>query len=273
MPYTPLKAANTSTAEAEPIIRVEGFRAAFSGRVVLDDVNFTVQAGEIVVIAGGSGCGKSTVLKHLIGIHRPAAGRMIVCGENVAEVQGDRRRALLRTIGVSYQGNALFGSMSLRENVELVLAEFSDVSRDARRAIAMSKLRLVGLEHAAHQLPSQISGGMQKRAAIARALAVEPRILFLDEPSAGLDPIMSAELDQLIVDLRRMLGMTFVVVSHELASIFTIADRCIVLDAARRTKVAEGPPAELRDSSDDPFVRQFFNREVTAPAESGTTAP
>jgi len=270
MPFHSLTQRRT---DAEPIIRVEGFRAAFGPKVVLDDVNFTVQPGEIVVIAGGSGCGKSTVLKHLIGIHRPAAGRMIVCGEDVAQVKGDARRALLRTFGVSYQANALFGSMSLRENVELVLSEFSDVPAEARRAIAMSKLRLVGLEHAAHQLPSQISGGMQKRAAIARALAVEPRILFLDEPSAGLDPIMSAELDQLILDLRRMLGMTFIVVSHELASIFTIADRCVVLDAARRTKVAEGPPAELRDHSDDPFVRQFFNREVTAVAVDGTAAP
>lgn len=251
---------------AAPIIRVEGFRAAFGPKVVLDDVNFEVAPGEIVVLAGGSGCGKSTLLKHMIGLHRPAAGRILIDGVDVAKVHGEERRALLRTFGVSYQPGALFGSMSLRGNIELVLEEFTDLPPDARRAVAMSKLRLVGLEHASEQLPAQVSGGMLKRGAIARAMAVDPRILFLDEPSAGLDPISSAELDQLMLDLRRMLGMTFIVVTHELPSIFTIADRCIVLDAARKTKVADDTPVRLRDESDDPWVRQFFNRQITADA-------
>ncbi|HMN95010.1 MAG TPA: ATP-binding cassette domain-containing protein [Phycisphaerales bacterium] len=256
----------------EPLVRVEGFRAAFGRRVVLDDVSFVVHGGEIVVLAGGSGCGKSTLLKHMIGLHRPAAGRILIDGVDVSQVQGERRRALLRTFGVSYQPGALFGSMSLSRNIELVMEEFTDLPPAARRAIALSKLRLVGLERAAEQLPSQVSGGMLKRAAIARAMAVEPKILFLDEPSAGLDPISSAELDQLILDLRRMLGMTFVVVTHELPSIFTIADRCVVLDAARKTKVADETPAWLRDECEDEWVRQFFNRGAGGESAGPPTA-
>lgn len=251
------------------MVQVQDFRAAYGDKVVLDRVSFDVGAGEIVVLAGGSGCGKSTLLKHMIGLYQPAAGRILIHGEDIATVAGEARRRLLRTFGVMYQSGALFGSMTLLENVRLPLEEFTALPPAAMDTIALTKLRLVGLDKAADLLPAEISGGMQKRAAIARAMALDPRILFLDEPSAGLDPITSASLDQLILDLRHLLGVTFVIVTHELPSIYSIADRCVVLDAARRTMVALGPPAELRDHSDDPFVQAFFNRR----AEQPTGAP
>ena len=166
---------------------------------------------------------------------------------------------MLRSIGISFQGGALFGSMSILENVILPLREFTDLSAAQRRAVAMTKLRLVGLGEAANRLPNQISGGMQKRAAVARALALDPEIVFFDEPSAGLDPLSSHDLDTLIATLARLLGTTFVVISHELRSIFAIADRLLLLDAARKTQVALGPPAALRDDSDDPWVRRFLS--------------
>ena len=254
--------------QREPIISVEQFHAAYGGKTVLRDVNFTVARGEIVVLAGGSGCGKSTVLRHMIGLYTPAGGRIAIDGIDVARAAGDERRLLLRRFGVAYQMGALFGSMTLAENVRLPLEEFTALPDDAMDAIADTKLRLVGLGHAANLLPSEVSGGMQKRAAIARAMALDPPILFLDEPSAGLDPITSADLDRLILDLRELLGVTFVIVTHELPSIFEIADRCIVLDAREQTVVAVGPPAELRDSSPNRWVREFFSRTPSQPAEA-----
>jgi phospholipid/cholesterol/gamma-HCH transport system ATP-binding protein len=247
-----------------PIIDVTDFRAAYGGKTVIDQVNFTVAPGEIVVIAGNSGCGKSTLLKHMIGLYDPAGGTILIDGDDIAMSFGKQRDAILRKIGVMYQSGALFGSLTLLENVRLPLEEFTGLPRPMMDMIALTKLRLVELEEAAGKLPSEISGGMQKRAAIARAMALDPRILFLDEPSAGLDPITSAELDQTILRCAKLQGMTFVVVTHELPSIFTIADRVIVLDAARQTVVAEGPPATLRDESNDAFVRAFFNREAEA---------
>ncbi len=252
--------------DVRPIIEVNDFRAAYGGKTVIDRVSFDVQRGEIIVIAGNSGCGKSTLLKHMIGLYEPAGGTILIDGDDLAAATGKQRDAILRKIGVMYQSGALFGSLTLLENVRLPLEEFTDLPRPMRDMIALTKLRVVDLEAAAGKLPSEVSGGMQKRAAIARAMALDPRILFLDEPSAGLDPITSAELDQTILRCAKLQGMTFVVVTHELPSIFTIADRVIVLDAARQTLVAQGPPAELRDQSDDAFVRAFFNRQAEATA-------
>jgi phospholipid/cholesterol/gamma-HCH transport system ATP-binding protein len=250
------------SAEREAIIRVENFTAAYDDQVVLENVNFEVFAGEIFSILGSSGSGKSTLLKHMIGLYKPAAGRIFIAGHDVASAQGEERRQILRTFGVMYQSGALFGSMTLLENVSLPLEEFTDLPPDAIRLIALLKLKQVGLESSGDLMPAELSGGMQKRGAIARAMALDPRVLFLDELSAGLDPVTSAELDELVLSLSRSLKITFVVVTHELPSIFTIADRVIMLDKQVKGIVAMGKPQELRDHSDNPGVRQFFLRQA-----------
>lgn len=246
----------------EAVIRVEHLTAKYGERVIFDDVSFDVRRGEVFVILGGSGCGKSTMLKHMIGLYRPAAGRVVLDGEDISAAEGEARRKILRRIGVMYQSGALFGSMTLLQNVKLPLEEFTDLPEDARDLVARTKLRLVQLDGFEGFFPAEISGGMKKRAAIARAMALDPHLLFLDEPSAGLDPITSAELDSTILRLSRTLGATFVVVTHELQSIYAIAERVIMLDKRKRGIIATGTPAELRDHGPDPFVRSFFRREV-----------
>ena len=250
---------------SEPIIEVENLTIGYdrdgADEVVLQDISFQVARGEVFVILGGSGSGKSTLLKHMIGLYPPRSGRIVIDGDDIVTADEAGRRSIMRRFGVMYQMGALFGSMSTLENVRLPLEEFTRFEDDAIDLIARTKLHLVGLLGAAHRSPAELSGGMQKRAAIARAMALDPAILFLDEPSAGLDPITSADLDRLIIRLARTLGITFVVVTHELPSIFTIADRVIMIDRQTRGIIATGRPADLRDHSDNPWVHRFFNRE------------
>ena len=248
--------------EDDAIIQVRGLTAAYGDAVILKDISFEVKRGEVFVILGGSGCGKSTLLKHLIGLYPLASGEVLIGGENLATAEGADRQRILRRFGVTYQSGALFGSMTLSENVTLPIEEFTELPVAAQKVISWMKLRLVGLEGFGGHLPSEISGGMQKRAAIARAMALDPAVLFLDEPSAGLDPVTSAELDALILSLREGLGMTFVIVTHELPSIYAVGDRVIMLDKRKKGIIAEGDPRDLRDHSEDPFVRKFFRREI-----------
>jgi len=241
-----------------PVIRASGLAQHFGARVIFQDVSFTVNAREIFAILGGSGCGKSTLMKQLIGLLPPSAGRIEILGQDLARA----RQAVRRSIGVMFQSGALFGSMSLLENVMLPLEVFTELPPEGREAVARVKLGLVGLADAAPLMPGEISGGMVRRAGIARALALDPPLLFLDEPSAGLDPITSAGIDRLILDLRADLGTTVVLATHELASILAIADRCIMLDRAARGMIAEGDPRRLRETSAEPTVRAFFRREA-----------
>jgi phospholipid/cholesterol/gamma-HCH transport system ATP-binding protein len=258
--------------EAPVVVSVRGVTIAYGDFVVQKNISFDVRRGEVFVILGGSGCGKSSLLKNMIGLYRPAAGRVLYDGEDIVTAEGEDRLRLLRKFGVMYQSGALFGSMTVLENVRLPMDEFTDLGSAEKELIAAAKLNQVGLLDAAARKPSALSGGMQKRAGIARAMALDPGILFLDEPSAGLDPITSAGLDRTIKELSKGLGITFVVVTHELQSIYAIADRCVMLDARTKTLIAEGKPADLRDHSTDPYVRQFFLRqaEPAAAAKEGS---
>jgi phospholipid/cholesterol/gamma-HCH transport system ATP-binding protein len=241
-------------------ITVADLTMAYGSFVIQHDLSFTIGRGEVFVIMGGSGCGKSTLLNHMVGLHTPARGDVLYDGQSFWHAGDDERDRLRRRLGVSYQAGALWSSMTLAENVALPLQTFTALSPKQIQEIVALKLALVGLAGFEEFYPSEISGGMLKRAGVARAMALDPDILFFDEPSAGLDPISSRRLDDLILELRASLGATMVVVTHELASIFTIADTAVFLDAETRTMIALGSPKRLRDESPEDKVRAFLTR-------------
>ncbi len=245
-------------------IEVSNLVCGYEGKHVLENLSFTVPRGEIFYIIGGSGCGKSTLLKHLIGLHRPIAGEVRYFGKNFHDSDPQQRRELLKSFGVLYQSAALWSSLTLRENVALPLEEYTDLGRRERDEIVALKLSQVGLSGYENHYPSEISGGMKKRAGLARALALDPAIVFFDEPSAGLDPITSRKLDELVVEIRATLGTTLVIVSHELDSIFGVADRVIMLSRDAKGIIAEGSPKTLAAHTSDPRVREFLHRSRSA---------
>lgn len=244
----------------KPHITVRDLTMAYGTFVLMRDLNFTINHGDVFIIMGGSGCGKSTLLRHLIGLNEPARGDIFYGDENFTKADPVRKQQILRRMGVLFQSGALWSSMTLAENIGLLLEEYTDLSPAEIREVAALKLALVGLKGFEDYYPSQISGGMQKRAGLARAMALDPEILFFDEPSAGLDPISSRLLDDLILELRDSLGATVAVVTHELASIFTIGNNCVFLDPDSKTMIAGGNPKELLAHSQDPKVIRFLTR-------------
>jgi phospholipid/cholesterol/gamma-HCH transport system ATP-binding protein len=233
---------------------------AYGSFVLQRDLNFDVNRGDVFIIMGGSGCGKSTLLRHMLGLKEPAKGEVWYGDENFTTASDERRGEILEKVGVTYQTGGLWSSMTLAENVGVPLGEYTDLTPDEINEVASLKLALVGLRGFEEYYPSQISGGMQKRAGLARAIALDPEVLFFDEPSAGLDPISSRLLDDLILQLRDDLGATVVIVTHELASIFAIGSNSVFLDAKTRTMIAQGDPNYLRDHAENPEVRRFLNR-------------
>ena len=246
----------------EPVIIVEGLTVRYGDNTVLDNVSFEVYKGEIFVIAGGSGCGKSTLLKHIIGLETPQSGRIVINGVDTTNIDDKEMEKLRKNIGMLFQGSALFGSMTIGENVALPLTEFTDLSQHAMNLIVKMKLGMVDLSGYEDHFPSELSGGMKKRAGIARAMSLEPAMLFLDEPSAGLDPVTTAELDMLIKKINAGIGTTMVIVTHELETIFNVAHRIIMLDKETKGIIAEGDAKELKEHSQNRKVRNFFNRQV-----------
>jgi len=243
-----------------PRIDVRDLASAYGARVILQDITFSVDRGSIFVVMGGSGSGKSTLLRNMIGLKEPTKGSVHYSGQDFTRAGRHERSRMLRRFGVLYQKGALWSSMTLQENIGVVLGEYTDLSRAEIEEVAAFKLALVGLAGFGGFHPSEISGGMQKRAALARAMALDPDILFLDEPSAGLDPISSRRLDELILELRDSLGTTVVVVTHELASIFAIGDDSVFLDSATHTVIARGNPRHLLEHSSEPVVQNFLSR-------------
>ena len=252
-----------------PLIEVKNLSVRFGDELVLDDVSFEVHEEEVFVVLGESGCGKTTLLRCMTGLLRPQSGAVLIAGTDIHQVHGHARTELLRMFGVLFQSGALFKSMTLGENVALPLQEATDLPAALVNELTRMRLAMVNLEGGENLMPSEMSGGMQKRGGLARAIALDPRILFFDEPSAGLDPVTSVELDELILGLNRSLGTTMVVVTHELQSIFKIAQRAIMLDRETHRIIAEGTPEGMRDESPHPRVQAFFRRQrVPATVES-----
>lgn len=260
--------ASSRDQDAAPAIRVSDLTMAFGDRVIQQDVSFDVQPGDIFVIMGGSGCGKSTLLKHLLGLIEPARGEIFFGATRFTGAGPETRQALRRRWGITYQSGGLISAMTLAENVALPLEQYGDLNAADMRDVIAFKLALVGLDGYQDFLPSEVSGGMRKRAALARAIALDPDILFFDEPSAGLDPISSRRLDDLILQLKESTGATVVMVTHELPSIFAIANNAIYLDADSKRMIAAGNPAELREHCEHAVVRQFLRREADPPRGS-----
>jgi len=267
--------AHTPTIEPDdaPRIEVRGLKAIYGSQVILQDITFSVGRGRIFVVMGGSGSGKSTLLRNMIGLREPAGGSVRYAGQDFTSAGREERAGMLRRFGVLYQKGALWSSMTLAENIGIVLSQYTDLSASEIEEVAAFKLALVGLAGFGGFYPSEISGGMQKRAGLARAMALDPEILFLDEPSAGLDPVSSRRLDELILELRDSLGTTVVVVTHELASIFAIGDDSVFLDAETHTVIARGNPRDLLENTTDPMVRTFLSRGAPPKSTSNRERP
>ncbi|MBA6412772.1 ATP-binding cassette domain-containing protein [Parahaliea sp. F7430] len=256
--------AKLASSAQEAHIEVRDLTMAYGARVIQRELNFKVNRGDIFVIMGGSGCGKSTLLKHMLGLISPAQGDILYAGRSFTQADAATRDAMRQSWGVTYQSGALISSMSLGENVSLPLQLYTNYSRAEIADVVSYKLSLVGLGGYESYYPSEVSGGMLKRAALSRAIALDPEVLFFDEPSAGLDPISSRMLDELIVELKESIGSTVVMVTHELASIFDIATNSVYLDANSKTMIGYGDPKYLRDHSEQAIVRQFLTRGINA---------
>jgi len=242
-------------------LRVENMMVRYGDNLVLDDVSFRVNRGERFIIMGGSGSGKSTLLRHMIGLESPEAGKVVIENTDMTRTDEETFMNLLKKIGVLFQNSALVGSMTVGENVALPIIEHLRLEKHLVPIIVRMKLAMVGLECYEQYLPSEISGGMKKRAGLARALALNPEILFLDEPSAGLDPVTAGEIDELILHINKTLGTTIVIVTHDLDSIFAVGQRVILLDKSTKNIIAHGDPNEIRDNHENPEVRKFFRRK------------
>jgi phospholipid/cholesterol/gamma-HCH transport system ATP-binding protein len=252
-----------STRPEQTIISVEGITARFGEETILENVNFQVREGEVFAILGESGCGKTVLLKHMIGLYKPYAGRVKVMGTDITAVPEEELKNLRKKMGVLFQSGALLGSLSLYENVALPLQEYTDLLPAVIEEIVEMKLALVNLSGYQNHLPEELSGGMKKRAGLARAMALDPAILFFDEPTGGLDPVTAAEMDNLVKSINSGMGTTMVIVTHDLPSIFNAASRVIMLDKGARGIIAEGDPKTLRETTTDPRVIHFFNRQAS----------